>query len=126
MSSQIIIVKGKVKAGLGQGRKLGFATINIAVPGQIKKPDWGVYFSLVKIGDKFYPGLTHLGPPKTFSLRKATCETHLFTFSGDFYGLAVKKWLLFKFREVQKFDEAAQLKKQIKKDLKAAKKYFGI
>jgi riboflavin kinase/FMN adenylyltransferase len=126
MSRHFIIIKGKIKAGRAQGKKIGFPTINVAVPRFIKKADWGIYFSLVKIADKFYPGVTHLGPPKTFSLRAATCETHLFTVSGDFYGQTVEKRLLFKFREVTKFNKLGHLKKQIKKDLKAAKRYFGV
>jgi riboflavin kinase/FMN adenylyltransferase len=119
-------LKGKVKAGRKQGKKLGFATINIAVSRAIKKDQWGIYFSLVKVGDKFYAGVTHLGPPKTFSLSQATCETHLLSFRGDLYGKPVEKRLLFKFREVEKFPNAAKLKKQIKKDVLAAKKFFGV
>jgi len=121
-----LTLKGKVKRGRKQGRKLGFATINIVVPRFIKKKDWGIYFSLIKIGDKFYPGITHLGPPKTFSLRKATCETHLLTLSDNLYGKPVEKRLLFKFREVEKFDKISQLKKQVRKDVKAAREFFGI
>jgi len=126
MSYKIIIIDGKVKAGRRQGRHLGFPTINVAVPRFIGKDDWGVYFSLINVEDKLYPGITHLGPPKTFSLHWATCETHLLTVKGDFYGKKVEKKLLFRFREIQKFERISHLKKQIKKDLKAAKKFFGL
>jgi riboflavin kinase/FMN adenylyltransferase len=119
-------LEGKVKIGRKKGTKLGFSTINISVPRTVKKDQWGIYFSLIKIADKFYPGITHLGPPKTFSISNATCETHILNFKGDLYGKQVKKRLVFKFREVEKFPTANKLKKQIKKDIKAAKKFFGL
>lgn len=121
-----LVLRGKVRAGRGQGRQLGFPTINIAVPSWIKKDQWGIYFSLIKIGGKIYPGVTHLGPPKTFRLNKATCETHLFILKTDLYGKSVEKKLIFKFRDVERFPTVAKLRKQIKKDIKAAKRFFGI
>ncbi|MFA6254402.1 MAG: riboflavin kinase [Patescibacteria group bacterium] len=121
-----LTLEGKVNVGRRKGRKLGFPTININVPTVIKTSQWGVYFSLIKIGDKFYPGVTHLGPPKTFSLSRATCETHLLTFRQDLYHQAVEKRLIFKFREVEKFPSIGRLKKQMKKDIKAARKFFGL
>ncbi len=121
-----LTLKGKVKPGRKQGKKLGFPTINIAVSSAVKKNQWGIYFSLVKIGDKIYPGITHLGPAKTFSLSRATCETHLLTLKDNLYGKTVEKKLIFKVREVEKFPNAAKLKKQIKKDIKFARKFFGL
>ena len=121
-----LVLKGKVEAGKKFGSKIGFPTINIKVPRLIKKDQWGVYFSLVKIGQGIYPGLTHLGPPKTFGLRAATCETHLLTWKGDLYGQLVEKKLIFRFREIQKFPQINHLKKQLKRDVKIARKYFGL
>ncbi|MAF13436.1 MAG: hypothetical protein CMI53_00885 [Parcubacteria group bacterium] len=121
-----LTLSGKVKKGKRQGKKLGFPTINIAVPNSIKKKQWGVYFSLIKIKEKFYPGITHLGPTKTFSLKGATCETHLLTLRQDLYNKTVEKKLIFRFREVERFPSIAELQKQIKKDIKDAKKFFGL
>ena len=121
-----LVFKGKIKTGRQKGKKIGFPTINISVPRSVRQKQWGIYFSLVKIGDKVYPGITHLGPPKTFSLSQATCETHLLTLKADLYGKTIEKKLIFKFREVEKFPNVNKLKKQIKKDIKAAKKFFGI
>lgn len=121
-----IIIEGKVKDGKKRGKKLGFPTINVSVPKSVKKKVWGVYFSLVKIGDRIYPAVTHLGPPKTFQLSRATCETYLLTLKSNLYNKKVKKTLLFKLREVEQFPSITKLKKQIKKDIKVAKKFFGI
>jgi len=121
-----LVLQGEVSTGRGQGKKLGFPTINIPVAKVIRKNQWGIYFSLVKIGDKFYPGVTHLGPAKTFKLSRATCETHLLTLKGDFYNKSVEKKLIFKVREIEQFPDVKKLKKQIKKDIKAARRFFGL
>jgi len=122
----MLILKRKVVAGRKQGRNLGFPTINIAVPRTIKKDHWGIYFSLVKVGQKVYAGITHLGPVKTFGLKKPTCETHVLNFFGDLYNQPIEKKLILKFREVQKFVSASHLKKQLTNDIVAAKKFFGL
>ncbi|MFA6322859.1 MAG: riboflavin kinase [Candidatus Buchananbacteria bacterium] len=123
----IKVLKGKVIGGKKVGRKIGFPTINIAVPrSKVKKTDWGVYFSLVKIESMLYPGITHLGPAKTFNFIWPTCETHILGFKNDLYEQIVEKRLLFKVREIEKFKSLNKLKKQIKKDAKLARKYFGL
>lgn len=122
-----IVLKGKVKIGRQVGRRLGFATINIPASRlKVKKSDWGVYLSLVRLDDKIYPGVTHLGPARTFNLLRPTCETHLLTLKKDLYGQKAEKRLLVKIREVKQFDNLAKLKNQIKKDVKMARKYFGL
>lgn len=121
-----IIIEGKVKNGLKRGRRLGWPTINIPVPKSIKKNQWGVYFSLVTIGGKIYPGATHLGEAKTFRLSRATCETYLLTLRQDLYGKKVSKKLIFKLRDVEDFGNVKNLKKQIQKDINQAKKFFGL
>lgn len=121
-----IVVKGKVKEGKGFSRKLGFPTINIPASRKIKKEDWGIYFSLVKIDGKFYPGATYFGPPNSLNILKPNCETHLLTLNQDLYGKQVEKRLIFKLRNVDNYPNIRKLKKQIKKDIKKAKKYFGL
>ncbi|MDD2807532.1 MAG: riboflavin kinase [Patescibacteria group bacterium] len=119
-------IDGKIKSGFKRGRRLGFPTINIPVSQSIKKDQWGIYFSLIKVGDVYYPGVTHLGPPKTFAVSYATCETFLLTLKRDLYGQKVKKKLILRFRDVEKFNSTKALKKQIKHDIKLAKKFFGL
>lgn len=121
-----ITLKGKIITGRKSGRKIGFPTVNIALPRSVKKTEWGIYFSLNKIDDKYFPGVTHLGPPKTFSINRATCETYLLTLKKDLYNKTIEKKLIFKIREIEKFSSTKELKKQIKKDIKKAKKFFGI
>ncbi|MFA6215997.1 MAG: riboflavin kinase [Patescibacteria group bacterium] len=121
-----VTLKGIVQLGKKRGKKLGFPTINISVPPALTKKHWGIYFSLVKIGQNFYPGITHLGLPKTFGAKLATCETHLLTLRKNLYGTSVTKILLQKTRDIKKFSSQAALIKQLRSDVKAAKKFFDL
>ena len=121
-----IEIEGKVKHGKKMSKGIGFPTINVPVPRAVAKDSWGIYFSLVTIGNKRYPGVTHLGKPKTFQIKQPTCETYLINFNQDLYGVAVKKRLLFKLRDIIKFPSSKELKKEIARDVKAAKKFFGL
>jgi len=122
-----LVVKGKVEPGRGKAKKkLGFPTINIGFPRSVKSDQWGIYFSLIKIDGRLYPGLTHLGPIKSSVVGRKSCETHVLNMNEDLYGKVVEKRLIFKFRDIEKFPNFTKLKKQIKKDVKAAKKFFGL
>lgn len=122
-----LTIKGKVKKGRGKAtEKLGFPTINISIPPSIKKKQWGIYFSLIKINDKIYPGVTHLGPIKSFIPGLKSCETHILTLKDNLYNKSVEKKLIFKFRDIEEFPNFNALRKQIKKDIKDAKKFFGL
>ena len=121
-----LVIEGRVRPGRQVGRQLGFPTINIAVPRSIQKRQWGIYASLVRIGSSVYPGVTHLGPPKTFHLSRATCETFLLTLRRPFADQPVSKRLLLKLRDVEHFSSIKQLKRQMSADVRAAKKFFGL
>ncbi|OGY55160.1 MAG: hypothetical protein A2951_02555 [Candidatus Buchananbacteria bacterium RIFCSPLOWO2_01_FULL_56_15] len=121
-----LVIEGRVRPGRQVGRQLGFPTINIAVPRSIRKRQWGIYASLVKIGESVYPGVTHLGPPKTFHLSRATCETFLLTLRRPLADQRVSKRLLLKLREVEHFSSIKQLKRQMGADVRTARKFFGL
>src|SRR3989338_5520320 len=121
-----LVIEGRVRPGRQVGRQLGFPTINIPVPRSIRKRQWGIYASLVRIGSSVYPGVTHLGPPKTFHLSRATCETFLLTLRRPFADQPVSKRLLLKLRDVEHFSSIKQLKRQMSADVRAAKTFFGL
>ena len=121
-----LVIEGRIRPGRQVGRQLGFPTINIAVPRSIQKRQWGIYASLIKIGGGVYPGVTHLGPPKTFHLSRATCETFLLTLRRPLANQPVSKRLLLKLRDVEHFPSIAQLKRQMSADVRAAKEFFGL
>ena len=122
----MLVVSGRIQTGYGRGKRLGFPTINLAVPGSVTARQWGVYFSLTTIRRAVYPSLTHLGPPKTFGLRRATCETYILSKPARVSTTSVRVRLLEKLRNIEKFKTVADLKRQIANDVKAATIYFGL
>ena len=122
----MLVVSGRIQTGYGRGKRLGFPTINLAVPGSVTARQWGVYFSLTTVGRTVYPSLTHLGPPKTFGLRQPTCETYVLNKPALVLTTLVRVRLLEKLRNIEKFKTAADLKRQIASDVRAARIYFGL
>lgn len=120
-----LMIEGRVKPGRGRGKTIGFPTINIPVPRSIRRRQWGIYVSVVRVGDAVYPGVTHLGPPATFQLRP-TCETFLLTLRRQLYGQWVQKRLVLKLRDIERFPNVRLLKKQISADVRAARKFFKL
>lgn len=106
----------KVIAGKGRGGRIGFPTanldkLNLAI-------DYGVYLVKVKSDGKIYQGLMHFGPKKTFN-QEVSCEIFIKDFKNNIYGQRLEVEVVRKIREVRKFADAEELKKQIKKDLHA-------
>ena len=114
---------GKVIKGRQIGKKIGFPTANIDIKDYIvAKP--GVYAVKVKNQNKskFVKGIANLGYRPTFNQKKILLEVHLFNFDKNLYN----KYLTVNFvkfiRKEKKFKNIGQLKKQIKIDLRKAKK----
>ena len=106
---------------------MGFPTINQPVPRDVKNDEWGIYFSITKIDRRVFASLTHLGPPSTFGLKRATCETYILKFPDRALATSeITVKLLLKFREIEAFPTIAKLKKQIRLDVKLAKKFFHL
>ena len=116
-------IEGVVEKGRQVGKKVGFPTCNIDIKDYIlAKP--GVY--AVKVlrnkNSKFLRGIANLGYRPTFNQRKILLEVHLFNFSGNLYDKYLSVDFLKFIRKEKKFRNIDQLRNQIKKDLKIAKK----
>ena len=116
-------IEGIVKEGRGMGKKIGFPTCNIDLNEYvIAKP--GVYAVKVLQGKskKTLKGIANLGYRPTFNQKKIILEVNIFNFNRNLYN----KKLIVKFikfiRGEKKFKGIDQLRKQIKLDLKIAKK----
>ncbi|MBU4375583.1 riboflavin kinase [Patescibacteria group bacterium] len=104
----------KVIIGRGRGKRLGFPTANLDKTDL--KIKHGVYLVEAEADKKPYQGLLHFGPKKTFC-EDVSLELFIKNFDFDIYGKSVKIKIIRKIREVKKFANAEELKKQIKKDL---------
>ena len=117
-------IEGKVIYGRKLGRTIGFPTCNINLRDYvIAKP--GVYAVRVYIKNKkkYLRGIANLGYRPTFNQKKLLLEVNLFNFSGNLYNKNLRVEFLKFIRKELKFKNIDQLKKQIKLDLKIAKKF---
>lgn len=120
-----VVKEGKVKKnefnakainGKGRGIKIGFPTINLdKIDLDI---DYGIYLVKAEIDNKNYKGLLHYGRKETFG-EGPSLELLIKKHILDIYQKSVKIKIIRKLREVKKFDNVTDLKRQIKKDLES-------
>lgn len=113
-------ILGKVVAGDGRGRKLGYPTANIETPVSSVMPADGVYAVFVKIGEDSYRGVANIGTNPTFQTRQRRMEVHLLDFKADLYGENIRIKFIKRLRQEITFNNAAELTRQIKKDIENA------
>ena len=71
---------------------------------------------------KFLRGIANLGYRPTFNQKKILLEVNIFNFSRNLYNKKIVVEFIKFIRGEKKFTGVEQLKKQIKKDIKIAKK----
>jgi len=118
-------LRGKVVAGDGRGRLLGYPTANIELDSQKKLiPDNGIYFVKVHIGTDMYFGMASIGVRPTFhTTDKRTIEVNILDFDKDIYGCDLQIGFLRRMRSEFKFDTAEQLIQQMHKDKELSKTF---
>lgn len=109
---------GKVVKDRQIGRTLGFPTANILYPAGKFAMQKGVYETSAEINGKVYKGITNYGARPTFENESVLTETYFHDFSGDLYGKELKISFVRKLRDVQKFESAEVLKKQLEEDIR--------
>ena len=104
-----------------RGRKWGVPTINQVFSADYMVPRYGVYASLVVIGERQYQAVTNIGIHPTVGGADAPqAETWIRDFDGDLYGQIVQVLLIRFLREERCFDDVEALKAQIAADAVAA------
>lgn len=116
-------VSGKVIYGQQLGRKIGFPTINIAIKNR-KLPIIGVFVVRVKVNNKMYYGVSNIGFKPTVGNSNLSLEVHILNFNKDIYDNLVEIIFDYKIRDEKKFFKIDELIKQIKLDIKIAKKFI--
>lgn len=125
-----IRVSGRVIHGDHYGKTLGFPTANLDRRGYQRrklKIKFGVYAGWAEIvssikyqvSRRYKAGIV-IGPLDKHHLPKI--EAHLVGFKGDLYGKYLNIYLNIYLRPFKKYQNAADLKKQIKKDLSIIRK----
>jgi riboflavin kinase/FMN adenylyltransferase len=113
-------LRGKIVKGLQRGRTIGFPTANLAATVDFA-PRFGVYATTSFTQGQWWKGVSNIGVNPTVvaepgAARAVKIETHLFDFSKDIYGqdfiLRCHQFL----RPEQKFQDFAELQRQIQQD----------
>ena len=116
-------IEGIVEKGRQIGKKIGFPTYNIDIKDYVIAMP-GVYAVRVYQKNKrsYLKGIANLGYRPTFKQKKILLEVHFFNFSGNLYNKHLSVEFIKFIRKEKKFKNVNQLQKQIKSDLKIAKK----
>ena len=114
-------INGKVIKGQRRGRKIGFPTCNLKLSDYVV-PKLGVYAVRVKSKNFYKKGIANIGYRPTFNGQNLLLETNIFGINKNLYNKVInvnfKKFI----RSEIKFKNLKDLKKQIKFDIKQAKK----
>lgn len=112
-------VQGVVFEDRKVGRSIGFPTINLKIAPEKVKLKNAVYTGHILIDGVFYRAIVNYGARPTFGLSETLAEAHIDGFSGDLYGREVTLYLDDFLRDIVRFDNAAALAAQLKKDIEA-------
>ena len=115
------VVDGKVIKGNKRGRKIGFPTCNLKM-GDYVIPRLGVYAVKVKSSDFNKKGVANIGYRPTFNGQSLLLETNIFGINRNLYNKVISVSFKKFIRGEKKFKDIEYLKKQIKIDIKKAKK----
>lgn len=106
-----------VTDGDHRGRQWGVPTLNQVFPADYAVPRYGVYASLVVVGERQYQAVTNIGVhPTVGGLQEPQAETWIRDFDGELYGQTVQVLLVRFLREERCFANAEALKVQIVTD----------
>ena len=114
-------VQGKVIKGQKRGRKIGFPTCNLKLNNYVI-PRLGVYAVKVKINKLVKDGIANIGYRPTFNGQNLLLETNIFGINRNLYNKVINVSFKRFIRPEKKFTNIEYLKKQIKLDIKLAKK----
>jgi len=114
-------IEGKVIKGQKRGRQIGFPTCNLKLKNYII-PKLGVY--AVRVSNKNFNknGIANIGYRPTFNGHSLLLETNIFGFNKNLYNKVINVSFKKFIRPEKKFKNLEHLKKQIKFDIKQAKK----
>ena len=114
-------IEGKVIKGKKRGRKIGFPTCNMTLNDYVI-PKLGVYAVKVNFGNLNKKGIANIGYRPTFNGQSLLLETNIFGINKNLYNKVISVSFKKFIRPEKKFKNLKYLKKQIKLDIKQAKK----
>ncbi|HOB34493.1 MAG: bifunctional riboflavin kinase/FAD synthetase [Firmicutes bacterium] len=118
-------LSGRVEAGEGRGKQLGFPTANLYPARAVALPAFGVYAVKVEIAGREYRGVANIGLRPTFPAQRPALEIHILEFSGNLYGHCLTVHFLKKLRDEIKFPDVDSFKRQVKEDIRQVVALLG-
>ncbi len=110
-------ILGEVINGKGMGKDLGVPTANMRIATKYVVPRKGVYRTITRINDRYYPSATNVGVNPTFSEQDLKVETHILDFKQSIYGLEIEVYFMEYIRPEMKFDDLEDLKAKMAEDI---------
>ncbi len=118
-------IEGKVIKGKKMGREIGFPTCNMKLSNYVI-PKLGVYAVKVNFDNINKSGIANLGYRPTFNGQSLLLETNIFGINKNLYNKVISVSFKKFIRPEKKFKNYKFLKKQIKIDIKKAKKIKNV
>ena len=120
-------ITGRVTRGRRLGHSLGFPTANLALPTAIVVPADGVYITRVRVNGALFDAVTDIGYKPTVShTGEKICESHLLNGETELYGATISVSFLKRLRNEIRFQDAADLTRQIHTDVADAQAFFNL
>lgn len=113
-------VSGRIVEGKAIGRKMGFPTANMDMLKGSCFLKQGVYCVVAKVDGRKFWGITNVGEKPTVCDSNTNIETHIIGYDGDLYGKEISLEFYKRLRDVVKFKDIDELKKQLEKDKECA------
>lgn len=114
-------MSGRVIAGDGLGRKLGFATANVNVQRAAIAVHGIFAVRVLGIDHVARPAVASIGIRPTVNGRQPLLEVHLFDFDGDIYGFYVHVDFIAKLRDEARFASLEEMQAQMRADADEAR-----
>ena len=112
---------GTVRHGKQLGRTLGFPTANMAFPGSLAKPRFGVYACRARLPQGDFPAVTNLGLRPTVDGESVSVESWLLDFDGELYGRELTLEFYDFIRPEQKFESLDAMREEIFRNARQAR-----
>lgn len=115
-----MIYKSKIIPGRGEGRKLGFPTLNLEIPADFSA-DRGIYAGWAWVNEEKLPAAIHYGPVPVFDVKKLSLEVHVIDREIEPAPKEVSFELVKHLRDIGDIPNVDALREQIGKDVDAAR-----
>jgi len=118
-----MIIRGRVIRGDQKAAKTGFPTSNLKAELVKNKINKGVYAAQAEYGKKIHQAILVYGAKN--KQNKAKLEIFILNFHQNLYKKIIRVRILNKIRSIMEFKNVRELKKQIVKDIKKAKRILN-